>query len=86
MHGADKESSGRKDRRPGSVAAKFLLATRNREAAPKHASDEEESLFPRLRQVHHPNIQSALTRLDSPEEAHRRAALLHSGMFMPFLV
>ena len=49
-----------------------------RDAAPKHTSDEEESLFPRLRQVHHPDIQSALTRLDSLEEEHRRAAPLHS--------
>ena len=48
-----------------------------REAAPKHTSDEEESLFPRLRQVHHPDIESALTRLDSLEEEHRRAAPLH---------
>ena len=49
-----------------------------REAAPKHTSDEEESLFPRLRQVHHPDIQSALARLDSLEEEHRRAAPLHA--------
>jgi len=49
-----------------------------REAAPKHTSDEEESLFPRLRQVHHLDIQSALTRLDSLEEEHRRAAPLHA--------
>jgi len=49
-----------------------------REAAPKHTSDEEESLFPRLRQVHHPDIESALTKLDSLEEEHRRAAPLHA--------
>jgi len=49
-----------------------------REAAPKHTSDEEESLFPRLRQIHHPDIQSALIRLDSLEEEHRRAAPLHA--------
>jgi hemerythrin-like domain-containing protein len=49
-----------------------------REAAPKHTSDEEESLFPRLRQVHHPDIQSALTKLDSLEEEHRRATPLHA--------
>jgi hypothetical protein len=49
-----------------------------REAAPKHTSDEEESLFPRLRQVRHPDIQSALARLDSLEEEHRRAAPLHA--------
>ena len=49
-----------------------------REAAPKHTSDEEESLFPRLRQNQHPDIQSALTRLDSLEEEHCRAAPLHA--------
>ena len=35
-------------------------------------------MFPRLRQVHHPDIQSALTRLDSLEEEHRQAAPLHA--------
>jgi hemerythrin-like domain-containing protein len=49
-----------------------------REAAPKHTSDEEESLFPRLRQVHHPDMESALAKLDSLEEEHRWAAPLHA--------
>ena len=49
-----------------------------REAAPKHTADEEESLFPRLRQVHHPDVQSALTRLDALEKDHRWAAPLHA--------
>jgi len=49
-----------------------------REAAPKHTSDEEESLFPRLRQVQHPDIQAALTRLDSLEQEHRQAEPLHA--------
>ena len=48
-----------------------------REAAPKHTSDEEDSLFPRLRQVHHPDVESALTKLDSLEQEHRIAAPLH---------
>ena len=48
-----------------------------REAAPKHVSDEEESLFPRLRQVHNPDMESAITKLDSLEEEHRIAAPLH---------
>ena len=29
------------------------------QAAPKHTADEEESLFPRLRQIHDPAIQAA---------------------------
>jgi hemerythrin-like domain-containing protein len=49
-----------------------------REAAPKHTSDEEESLFPRLRQVHDPEIHSALAKLDSLEQDHRQAAPLHA--------
>jgi hemerythrin-like domain-containing protein len=48
-----------------------------REAAPKHTSDEEESLFPRLRQVHHPDVEAALAKLDSLELEHRQAAPLH---------
>ena len=49
-----------------------------REAAPKHTADEEESLFPRLRQVHHPDIQCALARLEELENDHRWAAPLHA--------
>jgi|SRR5215831_3123503 len=30
-----------------------------REAAPKPIKDEEESSFPRLRQIHHPGVESA---------------------------
>ncbi len=49
-----------------------------REAAPKHTADEEESLFPRLRRVSHPDFQSALARLDELENDHRWAAPLHA--------
>lgn len=48
-----------------------------RESAPKHTADEEESLFPRLRQVRRSEIQSALTGLEELEKDHRRAAPLH---------
>jgi hemerythrin-like domain-containing protein len=47
------------------------------EAAPKHSKDEEESLFPRLRQIHHPEIESALSTLDALPDDHRRADALH---------
>ena len=47
------------------------------QAAPKHTADEEESLFPRLRQLDEPEIRSALARLDKLEEDHRWAAPLH---------
>ncbi|HVB59289.1 MAG TPA: hemerythrin domain-containing protein [Candidatus Acidoferrales bacterium] len=49
-----------------------------REAAPKHTADEEESLFPRLRQVSNPEVQSALNSLEALENDHRWAASLHA--------
>ena len=48
-----------------------------REAAPKHTADEEESLFPRLRRMHDPEVEAALETLDPLERDHRRADLLH---------
>jgi hemerythrin-like domain-containing protein len=49
-----------------------------REAAPKHTADEEESLFPRLRQIQQPEVGSALSKLEELEQDHRRAAHLHA--------
>jgi hemerythrin-like domain-containing protein len=49
-----------------------------REAAPKHTADEEESLFPRLRQTHNAEVKTALGTLDALEEEHRRADALHA--------
>lgn len=48
------------------------------QAAPKHTADEEESLFPRLRQIDDPAIRSAFAKLDKLEEDHRRAEPLHA--------
>jgi len=48
------------------------------QAAPKHTADEEESLFPRLRQIEHPEVESAFSRLEQLEEEHRWAAPLHA--------
>lgn len=48
-----------------------------RNAAPKHNADEEESLFPRLRQNADPRAQSVLSKLAALEEEHRWAAPLH---------
>jgi hemerythrin-like domain-containing protein len=50
------------------------------QAAPKHTADEEESLFPRLRQIEHPEVQSAFSRLEQLEEEHRWAAPLHADV------
>ena len=43
-----------------------------REAAPKHTADEEQSLFPRLRQLQHPEVQAAIGTLEPLEKEHRR--------------
>lgn len=48
------------------------------EAAPKHTQDEEESLFPRLRKIQHPEIERTLSTLDALENDHRRADALHA--------
>lgn len=48
-----------------------------REAAPKHTADEEESLFPRLRQVHRPEVDAAVRTLEELEHDHLRADRLH---------
>jgi hemerythrin-like domain-containing protein len=48
-----------------------------REAAPKHTADEEESLFPRLRQRDNADLKLALERLEPLEDDHRRALPLH---------
>ena len=49
-----------------------------REAAPKHTADEEQSLFPRLRQLQHPDVEAAIGALEPLEQEHRRADSLHA--------
>jgi len=44
-----------------------------REAAPRHTADEEESLFPRLRETNDPQIGEILVRIDGLEREHRWA-------------
>jgi len=50
------------------------------QAAPRHNADEEDSLFPRLRQMGNCGIDSALQRLDDLEAEHRWAVLLHENV------
>ena len=50
------------------------------QAAPKHAADEEESLFPRLRQMRNPEVVAALSCVEKLDEEHRGAALLHEAV------
>ena len=49
-----------------------------RDAAPKHTADEEESLFPRLRGLAHPQVDAAIRQLDPLERDHERANSLHA--------
>lgn len=49
-----------------------------RESAPKHTADEEESLFPRLRQIQHPEMKKALITLEALEADHRKANTLQA--------
>jgi hemerythrin-like domain-containing protein len=51
-----------------------------REAAPKHTADEEESLFPRMRQKRDPNMEAAIKRLEPLEHDHLLAGSLHAEM------
>ena len=49
-----------------------------REAAPKHTADEEEGLFPRLRSLDRPELQTMLERINSLENDHARANRSHA--------
>jgi hemerythrin-like domain-containing protein len=48
------------------------------DAAPKHTADEEASLFPRMRRLADPEVQSALQELEHLEHDHRAADPLHA--------
>lgn len=48
-----------------------------REAAPKHMADEEEDLFPRLRQLRGARIPPVLTEIDRLEAEHKTAETWH---------
>ena len=49
-----------------------------REAAPKHTADEEETLFPRLRQMDRGEVKAVLAKLDALEDDHARADTIHA--------
>lgn len=49
-----------------------------KDAAPKHTADEEESLFPRLRQIQQAEIENALSTLNALESDHARTEALHA--------
>lgn len=49
-----------------------------RSAAPRHTEDEENSLFPRMRQSDDPEVKAALAKLDALEADHRVADEHHA--------
>src|SRR5437016_13477597 len=49
-----------------------------REAAPKHTADEEQSLFPRLRELHSEEIETVFSNLQELESDHQWAESLHA--------
>jgi hemerythrin-like domain-containing protein len=49
-----------------------------REAAPKHAADEEETLFPRMRRMDSSDVRAVLARVDALEADHQRADRAHA--------
>jgi len=51
-----------------------------RDAAPKHTADEEEDLFPILRDIERPNVQQILARVDRLEHEHKVAAVWHGDV------
>jgi hemerythrin-like domain-containing protein len=68
------------DRSPTEDAARALASALRYfgEAAPKHTADEEDSLFPRLRQIRHAEIQAVFSKLEELEKEHLWAAPLHA--------
>ena len=48
-----------------------------RHAAPKHTADEEDDLFPMLREMERPRVAGILARLDRLEGEHKTAAVWH---------
>lgn len=49
-----------------------------RNAAPRHTADEEDSLFPRLRNLHDSTMEAALNDVARLEAEHRRTEELHA--------
>lgn len=60
------------------VAAMEASLTYFRAAAPRHTADEEESLFPRLREMEDEQVRQAMTTIDRLESDHRRAQQAHA--------
>jgi len=51
-----------------------------RSAAPRHTADEEQSLFPRMREVDSPQVKQAMAEIDRLESDHRKAEAAHARL------
>lgn len=49
-------------------------------AAPRHTADEEQSLFPRMRQSDDPAVRQAMAQIDQLESDHRLAEVAHARL------
>ncbi len=49
-----------------------------RQAAPRHTEDEEQSLFPRMREDDSPRVREAMAALDRLEGDHRKMEVAHA--------
>ena len=49
-------------------------------AAPRHTADEEQSLFPRMRQLESPEVKKAMAEIDRLESDHRKAEAAHARL------
>jgi hemerythrin-like domain-containing protein len=50
------------------------------QAGPRHTTDEEQSLFPRMRQCDDPAARAAFAKLDRLEQDHQDVAAWHQGI------
>ena len=72
-------------REPGALSSEEKQAVEGalqyfREGGRRHNADEEESLFPRMRQAGSDALAARLAEIDNLEEEHREAALLHASL------
>ena len=51
-----------------------------KESGPRHTSDEEESLFPRMRALKNERVDELLAKIDSLEADHERAEYAHAAI------
>jgi len=68
------------DRKLDEQARQALETSLNyfQQAAPRHTTDEEESLFPRMRQVSDSRVKQVMATMDRLEDDHRKVEAAHA--------